>query len=484
MISRTGGQPGRRRPAMLSAVAALFAVAVFLSSCGTAFPATEGELPGLSADASAAAPLEPVESVETEDTGNPGVSASEAESSMSGPAGSGVAVTETAAPETTGSVTTVPETTVPETTVNETTAPETTVPETTVADTTVAVTTAASTRPPSVTTSKPAATTSPAETAAPSESGSPTIVFLPTGGYFVYGQSAYVTASYSSTQQKIAGKYRQVAEKYAELFPGTRVSVMLAPCSAVMLADDEYAMTKTANQVEILARIEALYEDSPVTFINISDRLFEHRDEYLYLRTDHHWNSLGAYYAYCEFIETTGMTASPITAYKKSYVRKNYVGSIYNYNKTSAKAAVLKTFPDIIESYESQNACTMTIRKDGGAFLASYNTAIFNTESHSGGIASFAGGDRPFVHINVPENPQDLSILILKDSYADQFAPFLIENYGNIYIIDPRYNSTKKLYDQFKDVGLDDILFLNNLQVGNSNYWQNAYGRMIGFTAK
>ena len=87
---------------MLSAVAALFAVAVFLSSCGTAFPATEGELPGLSADASAAAPLEPVESVETEDTGNPGVSASEAESSMSGPAGSGVAVTETAAPETTG----------------------------------------------------------------------------------------------------------------------------------------------------------------------------------------------------------------------------------------------------------------------------------------------------------------------------------------------------------------------------------------------
>ena len=83
---------------MLLAVAVLFAVAVFLSSCGTVLPATEGELPGLSADASAAAPLEPVESVETDDTGNPGISASEAESSMSGPAGSGVAVTETAAP--------------------------------------------------------------------------------------------------------------------------------------------------------------------------------------------------------------------------------------------------------------------------------------------------------------------------------------------------------------------------------------------------
>ena len=61
-------------------------------------------------------------------------------------------------------------------------------------------------------------------------------------------------------------------------------------------------------------------------------------------------------------------------------------------------------------------------------------------------------------------------------------VPFFIEHYGNIYVVDPRYNSTNKLKSQFADAGLDDILFVNNLQVANSNYWQKAYHRLIGIS--
>ena len=31
-----------------------------------------------------------------------------------------------------------------------------------------------------------------------------------------------------------------------------------------------------------------------------------------------------------------------------------------------------------------------------------------------------------------------------------------------------------------KDIGLDDILFLNNLQVANSEYWAKSYLRLVG----
>ena len=117
-------------------------------------------------------------------------------------------------------------------------------------------------------------------------------------------------------------------------------------------------------------------------------------------------------------------------------------------------------------------------RTDGKT--TTYKMAIFNYLGTNGGIASFIGGDNPLTVINVPDNPQDRSILILKDSYADQFTPFLIENYGNIYVVDPRYNATTKLYDQFRDVELDDILFMNNLQVANSAYWAKAYLRLVG----
>ena len=475
-----GGMPGLA----LLILSALFVSA--FSSCGTA-PEQPGEIPGLSSDAVDPGTLAPVESTEvmSDETGT-GLASSEGSSEETSAPDS--AVSDTAPADTTAPETTVPETTVPETTVPETTVPETTVPETTLPETTVPVTTVPVTTVPETT----AQVTDPPVTTASSTSVSQslginpdTIYFLPKGGYFIYKNSAWVTASYTSYQETIAKKYRQVAEKYAEVFPGTRVHVMLAPCSAVMLADDEYAMTKTANQVEILSKVEALYADSPVTFVNISDKLYEHRDEYLYLRTDHHWNSLGAYYAYVKFIEGTGMTPSPISAYNKSYVRDRYLGSIYSYNyEYSYMAAALKDFRDIIESYESRKPCTMEVRNKYGNVTGRYSFAIFNTVSHSGGIASFAAGDQPFVHINVPENPQNLNILILKDSYADQFAPFLIENYGNIYIVDPRYNSGFKPLDYFKDINLSDILFLNNLQVGNSEYWQSAYGTMIGFKAK
>ncbi len=323
-----------------------------------------------------------------------------------------------------------------------------------------------------------AAVTTPPPT--PPDTGK-SIVYLPVGGYFIYGDSAYVTASYNSSQAVVAERYKHAAESYMEAFPGARVSVLIVPTSAATITD-EPAASQLSDQGEILSKIGALYSGSAVNFVNIYDTVMAHRDEYLYLRTDHHWNSLGAYYAYADFVSSVGMTPTPVSEFTKTYVRANYIGSIYNYNSEYAVAAKLRNFPDTIEAYVSKKACVMTHKNDAGAVTGRWDYAIFQTVSHNGGIASFIGGDKPFVHINVPENPQDLSILVIKDSYADQLVPFFIEHYGNIYVVDPRYNSTNKLKSQFADAGLDDILFVNNLQVANSNYWQKAYHRLIGIS--
>ncbi len=309
--------------------------------------------------------------------------------------------------------------------------------------------------------------------------GDPNAVeFLQTGGYFIYGKSAYVTATYSATQAKVAESYRATAEYYKQLFPNTRVSVMVIPTSAAMLTDK--AITdKFADQGEILSKMAALYKDSPVNFVNVYNTFMLHRNEYLYLRTDHHWNGRGAYYAYSDFVSSVGLVPTPIEAFEYHNIHPGYVGSIYNYNKDTAAGQKVKEFADDLEAYLPTKECTMKITRTDGK-TTTYKMAIFNYLGTNGGIASFIGGDNPLTVINVPDNPQDRSILILKDSYADQFTPFLIENYGNIYVVDPRYNATTKLYDQFRDVELDDILFMNNLQVANSAYWAKAYLRLVG----
>ena len=380
----------------------------------------------------------------------------------------------TTAEITTAEITTAEITTAEITTAEITTAEITTAEITTAEITTAEVTTAEVTKPPVTT----AAVTTPPAT--PPDTGK-SIVYLPVGGYFIYGDSAYVTASYNSSQAVVAERYKHAAESYMEAFPGARVSVLIVPTSAATITD-EPAASQLSDQGEILSKIGALYSGSAVNFVNIYDTVMAHRDEYLYLRTDHHWNSLGAYYAYADFVSSVGMTPTPVSEFTKTYVRANYIGSIYNYNSEYAVAAKLRNFPDTIEAYVSKKACVMTHKNDAGAVTGRWDYAIFQTVSHNGGIASFIGGDKPFVHINVPENPQDLSILVIKDSYADQLVPFFIEHYGNIYVVDPRYNSTNKLKSQFADAGLDDILFVNNLQVANSNYWQKAYHRLIGIS--
>ena len=46
-------------------------------------------------------------------------------------------------------------------------------------------------------------------------------------------------------------------------------------------------------------------------------------------------------------------------------------------------------------------------------------------------------GDNPYAVIHVPENPQDKSILVIKDSYGNAFVPYLTEHYGNIVVVYP-----------------------------------------------
>ena len=42
--------------------------------------------------------------------------------------------------------------------------------------------------------------------------------------------------------------------------------------------------------------------------VDVRQTLAEHKDEYIYYRTDHHWTSLGAYYAYQQLCGALGLT--------------------------------------------------------------------------------------------------------------------------------------------------------------------------------
>ncbi len=288
--------------------------------------------------------------------------------------------------------------------------------------------------------------------------------FLPSG-MFIYKDAAYTQSFYS---KKASTNLATIYERFADLFPESRVSVVVAPLASITITDTS-VLNKISRQDQILDKIEATITGN-VNFVNLKETYLEHKDEYLFLRSDHHWTQRGAYYAYAEFAESVGMTPTPIEDFEVKILTEKYLGSMVSFTKDDR----VKEFHDTIEAYMPSKKLTMTILNHQGN-LSTFNTCIFTNYKN---YLAFIGGDYPYTVINVPENPQDKTCLVLKDSYGNAFVPYLTEHYGNIIVIDPRWTDIKIL-EEYSDTKFTDIIFIYNTSSSNNNAWYNYYYKMI-----
>ena len=285
-------------------------------------------------------------------------------------------------------------------------------------------------------------------------------------GMFIYNGAVYTISGYGSES---VGYLSRCADYYKKLFPNTRVSVLPAPVSAAVIDDPEITKNYT-SQKSIFDKMQSRMS-ADINFVNIYDNIFAHRNEYLYFKSDHHWTQLGAYYAYEAFARSVGFEPAPLGSMRFEIINDSYNGSMYHFTGDER----VKEFIDRVEvHYPTKNASMTVTDRNGSTHI--YSELIL---SRMANYQAFLAGDNPYTVINVPDNPQNLSVLVLKDSFGNAFVPFLAEHYGNIIVVDPRYCDIN-LYDQFKDYGLTDILFVNNVQSQNSIQWSKYFFKCVG----
>ncbi len=288
-------------------------------------------------------------------------------------------------------------------------------------------------------------------------------------GLFIYGDAVYTQAYYG---EKAAKYYAQTAEYYKSLFgEDVNVSVAIAPVSSMVIENEEVA-AKFSDQGDIQDKIGAQMSDN-INFVDVYSEMYAHRDEYLFYKSDHHWTALGAYYAYRAFAESLGLEPTALSDLDYAVLNSAYHGSMYQMTKDIR----VKGFVDVVEAYLTKKEHTMTVTTMSG-YTANYNHCVVK---NIGGYVSFIAGDNPYTVINVPENPQDKNILVLKDSFGDAFVPYLCEHFGNIIVVDVRYTDMN-VYEQLGDYGLTDILFVNNVQAAMSSAWPRMYLKAVGIT--
>ncbi len=288
-----------------------------------------------------------------------------------------------------------------------------------------------------------------------------------TSDMFIYGDAVYTIAYYS---EECSSNYARTAAYYKSLFgENVRVSIATAPISSAMV-DTEAVKAVIPDQGEMLLKLGGLVDPS-VNFADTYTPMRLHRDEYLFFKSDHHWTQRGAYYAYTAFAESIGLTPTPLEEFDYSVINEAYSGSMYSFTKDER----VRQFKDKIEVFLSKKPHTMTVTTSSGS-VYTYDSAV---APYSTTYSAFIAGDNPYTVINVPENPQDFNILVLKDSFGNALVPFLCEHFGNIIVVDVRHASFN-IYEQLKDYGLTDILFVNNIQAVNSYAWSKMYLEAAG----
>ncbi len=289
-----------------------------------------------------------------------------------------------------------------------------------------------------------------------------------TNGMFILGDAVYTQGYYNDVN---AGYYALCASYYKTLFgDSVNVSVLIAPVSS-MVIDNPEVLERIPDQKEMLDNMAAKMDPS-VNFVDAYSEMYAHRNEYLFYKSDHHWTARGAYYAYCAFAKSLGLTPTPLDGFDQKILSENYQGSMFEYTQDYR----VKSFYDTVEAFFSRKKMTMTVNFPSGG-VGVYDHCILANYTN---YVAFIAGDNPYTVINVPENPQDKNILVLKDSFGNGFVPFLSEHFGNIIVVDIRYYNGN-LYDQLKDYGLSDILLLNNIQAANTYNWPTWYLSAVGY---
>ena len=193
-----------------------------------------------------------------------------------------------------------------------------------------------------------------------------------------------------------------------------------------------------------------------------------HADEDLYYRTDHHWTSLGAYYAYATLMEAMGIDPVPLSDYTATTVSDSFLGTTWS----SVGAGWIQ--PDSIQTYVPDEGVKVVTYPEGSPVEGTlYVEEKLDTKDK---YAYFLGGNTPLAVLTT-EHTDAPKVLIIRDSYSDSMAPFLTAHFSEIHLFDLRYNNMN-LPQYVADNDIDAVVVLYSLSnfTTDTNLFKLAIG--------
>jgi len=244
--------------------------------------------------------------------------------------------------------------------------------------------------------------------------------------------------------------YQQLGEQlnqFAAAHANVRFDFLLVPGSDVIYANEVPFKDATQQRREDIAWFTSLLSPTyhKPDCIKIMDA---QKEKELYYRGDHHWTTLGAYTLFQEWQNMRGYTDA--VRYVPHTINNAFYGTLSNASGVDVRDHIEIYEPKdlnlhvIVDIVQEQKRMTSVYAMEK-QFSANPYEVFFNGNYDRIDIKTTAVSDR--------------TLLVVKDSYANCFVPFLLPYYHRIIMIDPRYDY-ESLQDLMEQESISDVMFL------------------------
>ena len=240
--------------------------------------------------------------------------------------------------------------------------------------------------------------------------------------------------------EKFVGKAKQNAD----------VHVMMVPTKSWILREKLPAFAPHYKEQKFYDALQQKLEKEDV-LISVEPVLDAHKEEEIYYRTDHHWTTLGAWYAYEQYTKAVGGYLQRAQGKKKfRCISKDFYGTTYakiNYARQADKIEIYEPADKLRVVYNMGEKKTKTL----------YDVSFLKTADQ---YSVFTGGNQAVLEITGGIK-NGKTLLLIKDSFANSILPFLAEDYEKLVVVDLRQLNVSgdRLLEMFSPT---DILILYN----------------------
>ena len=244
---------------------------------------------------------------------------------------------------------------------------------------------------------------------------------------------------------------------------------LLAPNAGNILEEKLPNFTKLNDQDQSMDKFFKEIKRYGYTPIDVRDTFATHtEDTQIYYRTDHHWTTDGAYLAYKQAVKKMKLTDE--VTYKPYVVKNDFRGTL------ASKSGFVNGVNDAIKIYmpykdKDYNNSVIYYADTKTKTTEFYQLDNLDTKD---AYTVFGGSNHPMYTLKTPTKSSK-RLLLVKDSYANSFIPFLAQSYREIVVVDPRY-----FFDNIDDIikaeEITEVMFLYN---ANTFFNDNSLEMML-----